>query len=225
MRVKICGITNEADAAAAVDAGADAIGLNFVAGPRKIDPARGRAILRHLPPLVTPVALVALEGGRIPAEIRNLLNEARVDHLQLYGTCTAEAPAQLVRDGFRPIPVLRVKEAGFAVPGPAWLRAAGSDAAAVVLDAFDPVRQGGTGEPFCWDWVSAARKAGDLDNWPPILLAGGLRPENVAEAVRVVGPYGVDVSSGVEVEGEPGRKDAARMREFVRRARTAVERA
>jgi phosphoribosylanthranilate isomerase len=92
-----------------------------------------------------------------------------------------------------------------------------------VVDTYDPAKAGGTGTPFPWDWVAAARDGGARAGWPPIILAGGLRPENVAEAIREVRPYGVDVSSGVELAGTPGRKDVHQVKAFISHARRAFD--
>ncbi|HSW44247.1 MAG TPA: phosphoribosylanthranilate isomerase [Phycisphaerae bacterium] len=222
MRVKVCGITCVEDALAAAEAGADAIGLNFVGGPRQIQPEYAGAVLEALPPLVTPVALVRLQGGAIPDELLELLGRHWVSHIQVYGDYEAEHLTILADDGFRPMPVVAVADPAFAVDAGERLGLSGDGRpSAVVLDAHDPSREGGTGRSFPWGWVRDAQFAGQMPAWPPIILAGGLRPDNVAEAVRTVHPYGVDVSSGVEVEGHPGRKDPAGMREFVRQARAA----
>lgn len=236
MRVKICGITNEADTILAAEAGADAVGLNFVGGPRRINPAIARAILRSLPPSVTPVALVSWDEQGLPDDLRDLFSEFRLAHLQFYGWArggvahrvpvengppAAGMLSPLIAAGFRVMPALAVKDAGFAQQLAEWgalpreLRPS-----AVVLDAYDPGCEGGTGRSFCWEWVEQGRAGSTA--WPPILLAGGLNPENVAEAVRVARPHGVDVSSGVERAGSPGRKDADKVRAFVRNAREAL---
>ena len=224
MRVKICGITSVTDAAAAVQAGVDAIGLNFVGGPRRINADCARGILTCLPPMVTPVALVNVEEDRVADPLEELFGEFRVSHLQVYGDVTRASLTRLMGDGFRPIPVVAVRNEAFADRAADWI-ASGTPCrpCAVHLDAFDPGRKGGTGKAFRWEWVSAARDAGRLANWPPIVLAGGLNADNVAEAIRIVQPYAVDVSSGVEVAGSPGTKDAARMRSFVRQAKSADE--
>lgn len=264
LRVKICGITNLEDGIAAAEAGADAIGLNFVGGPRQITAAVAKEILRALPPMVTPVALVKVESwAGLPPECAEVLGEFHVHCLQLYGweltrpagaepafSATGEvSPSQqsgeaFVRSelervpglaelplalaitaarGFRAIPALAVKDLTFAERLSAW----GSLARewrphAVVLDAYDPAREGGTGRTFQWEWVARAR-AESRGEWPPVFLAGGLTPENVGEAIRTVRPYGVDVASGVEVEGSPGRKDRAKMTAFVRNSRQAAD--
>lgn len=222
MRVKICGITTPEDAREAALAGADAIGLNFVGGPRQITREQAVGILDALPPFVTPVALVSLQAGTIPDEWLEFLTAFRVSHLQIYGTLKADLTATLKQKRFHPIGVLPVRHEEFArEAAAAFAVAVPRRVSAVVLDAYDPQRQGGTGQVFCWDWVVNAQQRHELDGWPGIVLAGGLRPENVAEAIQTVRPMGVDVSSGVEREQQPGRKDPARMRELVREARRA----
>ncbi len=223
MRVKICGITTSEDARSAAGAGADVIGLNFVGGPRRIDPDRAREILGALPPLIVPVALYEMVGGRPDDELLQRLADLRITHVQLYGHIDAVSIAELAERGFRAIPVLKVADDGFASQADPWLLPDAQHLpAAILLDAHDPTQHGGTGRPFPWDWVASARDAGRLAGWPPIILAGGLRPDNVADAVRVVRPFAVDVSSGVEIEGTPGRKDSAKMREFVANAKAAA---
>jgi phosphoribosylanthranilate isomerase len=225
VRVKICGITSVEDALQAVQAGADAIGLNFYAGPRRIDLATGADVLKALPPLFTPVALVHLQEGRIAHDLASLLSRHHVGLVQAYGELTVDSMARLESEGFWAIPAIVVREAGFAASWPFWTgRGARWQPRAVILDTYDPKRAGGTGKTFCWDWVEEARKAGHLDGWPPIILAGGLNPDNVTDAIRIARPWAVDVSSGVELEGTPGRKDPGKLRAFVRAARTAFER-
>jgi phosphoribosylanthranilate isomerase len=215
LRIKICGITTPEDARSAAEVGADAVGLNFVGGPRRIDLKRAREIV--------PVALCELTGAWIAPDVLELLAAFRVSHVQLYGQPDAAAIVALAEQGFRPIPVLKVADGEFATRGDEWLqRSAPHRPAAILLDAYDPAREGGTGRAFRWEWVAEARDAGKLAGWPPIVLAGGLRPENVADAVRVVRPYGVDVSSGVELDGQPGRKDLEKMRAFVSHANDAA---
>jgi phosphoribosylanthranilate isomerase len=92
---------------------------------------------------------------------------------------------------------------------------------ALVLDTASNKALGGTGETFNWEWIKEARDAGELEGLPPIILAGGLTPENVAEAIRIAQPYAVDVSSGVEVVGKPGVKDPIKMRDFIQAAHGA----
>lgn len=225
VRVKICGITSVADAIAAVQAGADAIGLNFYAGRRQIDTATAAAILEVLPPFVTPVALVQIREEGLADSLVNLLARYRVRVLQVYGEITGDAIIRLGMGGFTAIPVVAVRGADFAASPPIWRTSTGQwRPNAVILDAYDPNRSGGTGRPFRWEWVREARAAGLLDGWPPLILAGGLNPDNVEEAIRIVRPYAVDVSSGVELDTAPGKKDPARMQAFVQRAKAAFER-
>lgn len=220
MRIKICGVTSVDGALAAARAGADAIGLNFVGGPRQIEREQAAEILQVLPPLVTPVALVRLDRGLVPDDLLELLGQFWVSTVQIYGEITSGSLALLAQDGFKAMPVISVRNEGFAdCVNELLSRSAARPPAAIVLDAYDPERLGGTGRAFQWDWLQAAEAAGKLAGWPPIVLAGGLTPDNVAEAVRTVRPYGVDVSSGVEAPGNPGGKDPEKMRLFVRRAR------
>lgn len=223
VKVKICGITSVDDALAAVEAGADALGLNFVGGPRQISLEQAGEIVRALPPFVAMVALVRFENGRLSDQELAWLDRQPIRYLQVYGEIGYMEIERLSRQGFVSIPVLGVRDASFPEQAAKWLapdnhRVTG----AIVLDTSDPTRGGGTGRTFCWDWVVQARQAGRLTDWPPIILAGGLCPENVAEAIRTVHPFGVDVSSGVEKQGQPGIKDFIRMRMFVRNARQAL---
>lgn len=220
VKVKICGITCVGDALAAVEAGADALGLNFVSGPRRINPEQAEEIIRALPPFVSVVALVRLEKGRLEGQQHAWLDRQAIRYLQVYGEFEYADLASLYGQGFMPLPVLAVGGPAFADTAAERFTAEDSRVVgAIILDTSDPARAGGTGRTFCWDWVTQARRAGRLADWPPVILAGGLRPENVAEAIRTVAPFGVDVSSGVEQEGRPGSKDPARMLAFVRNAR------
>jgi phosphoribosylanthranilate isomerase len=225
MKVKICGITTPEDAVAAADAGADAIGLNFVAGPRRIDPLAAEAILDALPPLVVPVALIEIaptEAGLFNEQVAELLATRWISTVQLYGEVTAETVHQLAWQGYRPLVPVHVRDASFAAPRPDVLGPpAAREVAGVLLDAYDPDKQGGTGRAFHWEWVRQARARGELAGWPPVVLAGGLTPDNVAEAVRRTTPYAVDVASGVE--SAPGRKDKDQVRRFIAEARRAAQ--
>jgi phosphoribosylanthranilate isomerase len=141
--------------------------------------------------------------------------------VQLYGHVDAESIIRTVRDGFKPLIVGHVSERGFAEPIAALLDACGEHRpVGIVLDAFDASRLGGTGQPFHWPWLVEAREAGELDGWPPILLAGGLGPDNVAEAVTQTQPWGIDVASGVE--SAPGHKDFDKMSRLIKAARAAA---
>jgi phosphoribosylanthranilate isomerase len=208
-RVKICGITRVEDARAATAAGADAIGLNFWPGtPRRVAVDVARAILAALPPFVARVGLFVDPD---PAGVRAVLDAVALDALQFHGT----EPAALCRSFGRPyLKAIAVKE------GVDLLESASQyhDAAGLLFDAFRPGDlPGGTGHAFDWsrltDDVRAALRA-------PLILSGGLDPGNVAEAIRRVRPYAVDVSSGVELRDAEGRaqrglKDPARIVAFM----------
>ena len=203
VRVKICGITRPEDAVAAADAGADAIGLLFYEGSRRcVSRERAAAILAELPPFVTPVALFVNEAVET---IKSICDEVGVRTVQLHGD---EPPA--VARQLAPLTVIKA----FRVGSPADLEAlAGHPASAYLLDARVEGSYGGTGESFDWALAARARRYGR------IIVAGGLTPENVAEAVRVARPFGVDTSSGVE--SAPGVKDKAKVAAFVAAARGA----
>jgi len=189
MLVKICGITRLDDAQAAAAAGAHAIGLVFwPKSPRFIDPFRARAIVESLPPFVTAVGLFVNQPREYIAGVASLV---RLGAVQLHGDETV-AFAQTLR-----WPVVKALTLGDRIDGwPAHMT--------VLLDAHDPAQRGGTGRTI--DWTAAAAVA----RTRPTMLAGGLTPDNVAEAVRRVRPLGIDVSSGVE--RSPGVKDPGRMR-------------
>lgn len=203
IRVKICGIREEAEALAAAEAGADAIGLIFAPGRRRVGPARARRIGAVLPPFVTKVGVVVNE----PLEqVRALIDGVRLDAVQLHGDEDA-AYCQAVRD--LGVTVIKAVQ----VIGPLDIaRLRSLPAGAVLLDAYRPGLRGGTGETF--DWSLAVPLAAAM----PVILSGGLSPENVAAGVAAVRPYGVDVSSGVETEG---RKDPGKIRAFIAAARAA----
>lgn len=217
VRVKICGVTTPEDAVAAARAGADAVGLNFVAGPRQISIATAADILAALPPFCAPVALVDVSAGDLSAELLELVGRYWVSHLQLYGSVTPQTIARLHQDGFRTILARQVTDQ-FPCDAQTVLNECPPGAAsAVLLDAHHPDKQGGSGQIVDWSLIRQARDDGKLDNWPPLVLAGGLTAENVAEAIRIVQPWAVDVSSGVE--SSPGRKDRDKVREFVQAAK------
>ena len=184
MFVKICGITRKEDAIAAVDAGARALGFVFwPESPRFLDPYRARAIVATLPPFVTAVGLFVNQPAEYVTGVASLV---RLGAVQLHGD-ESIAFADAIRT-----PLIKALTLGDRID--AW-----PERATVLLDAHDPVQRGGTGRTI--DWTAAAAVAASR----PILLAGGLTPENVAEAVARVRPFGIDVSSGVE--RSPGIKD------------------
>ena len=202
--VKICGITSEADALAAAEAGADAIGLMFYEdSPRHVTLEQAKAISAALPQHVMRVGVFV---NAEEAFVHQALTECMLNILQFHGD---ETPEECSR-----YPVMTLK--AFRVQGEETLAELEAyPSAGYLLDAYVKDALGGTGATFNWDLAVRAQEFGK-----PIFLAGGLTPENVAEAVRKVQPFGVDVSSGVEIE--PGRKDAEQMRTFVAAAKGAL---
>jgi phosphoribosylanthranilate isomerase len=192
MLIKICGVTRVEDAQAAVAAGARAIGFVFWReSPRFIDPYRARQIVATLPPFVTPVGVFVNQ----PVDfVSGVVSLARLGAVQLHGDETIEYTAAM------PVPVIKAVVVGDTAID-SW-----PERVIVLLDAHDRVRRGGTGTTI--DWTAAAAAAARR----PILLAGGLTPDNVADAVVQVRPFGVDVSSGVERAA--GVKDHVRIQSF-----------
>ncbi len=204
VRSKICGITRVEDALVAAEAGADAIGLVFYGkSPRAVSVQQARAIVAALPPFVTTVGLF-VNASR--CELNEILDAVPLDALQFHGD---EQPADC--EGFhrRWYKALRVK-AGDDIRAQA-ARYVG--ASAILLDTFVAGVPGGTGEVFDWSLIPA-----DLPK--PLILAGGLTPGNVGQAIAEVRPFAVDVSGGVELG--KGIKDAASVHEFVRQVRAAM---
>ncbi len=201
-RVKICGITTLEDALHATACGADALGFVFYAGsPRCVDPDRARGIIAELPPLITTVGLFVNED---PAKIREIVEYCGLTVVQLHGD---ETPDQCNLPPFRVVKALRLE-------ADAELSTfTGYPVSALLLDACVPGQFGGTGQQC--DWETAARVA----ERHRVILAGGLTPDNVAQAVCRVRPYGVDVSSGVE--RQPGQKDPEKVARFIRQAKEA----
>ena len=200
MKVKICGITNTKDAVAAALAGANFVGLNFASGPRKIDEAAAKEILGVLGDEVEPVALFVDAAPKAVAEV---LGRLGIEHVQLHGSEPPEVVAELASE-FKVIKVINVA-------GPESLQEIPKyQPWAFLLDASSSKAPGGTGETFDWSLVADAREFGK------IILAGGLTPDNVAEAVAQVKPFAVDVASGVE--SAPGAKDPELMSRFVMNA-------
>ena len=203
-RVKMCGITRPQDGLAAAAAGADAIGLVFYAkSPRNVALDQAAAIARALPPFVSSVALFV---NPTPAEVDAVLQKVRPDVLQFHGE---ESPEFCRSFGVPYLKAARVR------PDSDLLQFAASfaDAQGFLLDAWSEAGHGGTGERFDWNLIPA--------NLPkPLILAGGLTPENVRLAIETVHPWAVDVSSGIEQS--KGIKDAARIAAFMKEVENAV---
>ena len=200
VRIKICGITNPQDALDAIDAGADALGFNGFAGSKRfIDLATASDWIAQLPPFVTRVAVLVNPSA---PQAQAALALPGIDLLQFHGDESPEFCAPFARHGF--IKALAARDRA------SLAAAARFGASAVLLDAFVPGAYGGTGRLI--DLELAAEFVRDHPELR-VILSGGLNPENVAEAVRVVRPYGVDVASGVE--SHPCKKDPARVRELI----------
>jgi phosphoribosylanthranilate isomerase len=201
VKIKICGITNLEDARAAIAAGADLLGFNFYRkSARYIEPETARAIVAQIRSDGRVSQLIGVFVNSPLLEVQSILREVDLDRAQLHGDESIELVAQV--QGFKALKPQSMDEAEnhaktYAVAGEP----------ALLIDAYRPGEYGGTGQ--IGDWSLAAKIARRY----PILLAGGLTPDNVLEAIRQVQPWGVDVASGVE--STPGRKDAAKMRAFI----------
>ena len=205
VKVKICGITNTEDGLAAAAAGADALGFVFYqASPRSISIASAAAIVRELPPLILKAGVFV----DAPADlVVRAISDCGLNLLQFHGE---ESPDYCMQFGLMSMKAFRIRDKTSLAqlknyPTDAWL-----------LDAYSPDKVGGTGARFNWELALEARSWGR-----PIFLAGGLTPENVADAVRHVQPFGVDVSSGVEAA--PGRKDHGKVQAFIKAAKGVEE--
>ena len=202
VKVKICGITNAPDALAAVEAGADALGFMFYEpSPRHVSIPQVTEIIRELPPFIIKVGVFVDASEDL---VMRAIGNCGLNMLQFHGN---ETPEYCTQFGLMSMKAFRIRDAGSLTAlqeyqTEAWL-----------LDAFVADKLGGTGEKFNWELAIEAKKFGR-----PIFLAGGLTPGNVADAVRTVQPYAVDVSSGVEAT--PGKKDHAKVREFIQAAKS-----
>jgi phosphoribosylanthranilate isomerase len=206
VRVKICGITNLEDAQAAVQAGADALGFIFFAqSPRNVSPEMARRIIEKMPPFVAKVGVFVNESLE---KILQIVKETGIDTVQLHGDESPQLCEKVARENLKVIKAFRIKDQNSLTPLKEFR------AAAFLLDSYVPGQLGGTGAKFNWDLAVQASGLGT-----PIILAGGLVPENVRDAISKVAPYGVDVSSGVE--SAPGRKDHAKVRAFIEAAQSA----
>jgi phosphoribosylanthranilate isomerase len=202
--VKICGVTSCEDALAAADAGADAIGLMFYEpSPRHITLKKAAEIIHALPPFIIKVGVFVNPPEDL---VLRAINECGLNIAQFHGE---ETPEFCHEFPVMSIKAFRIRDAESLKELPAY-----HQTDAWLLDAYVKDKLGGTGAKFNWDLAVEAKKLGK-----PIFLAGGLTPENVADAVRQVRPYAVDVSSGVE--SAPGKKDHAKVRAFVKAAKSA----
>ncbi|MDJ0956306.1 MAG: phosphoribosylanthranilate isomerase [Arenicellales bacterium] len=196
-KVKICGITREEDAYAAVEAGADALGFVFYRpSSRYIDAERAQEIINTLPPFVAAVGVLVNQSTE---QVQSLLKKVSLNLLQLHGE---ESPQLCSSYGIPYIKALRVRS----IEQASTLASNFPDTRALLLDTLKSDIYGGTGESFFWQRLPDSIVK-------PVILAGGLDADNVGEAIRTVQPYAVDVSSGVE--HEKGKKDAAEISRFI----------
>ena len=202
VKIKVCGLTDPSEAKAVAEAGANAIGLVFAKSPRQIDPDRAREIVQNLPPMVQTVGVFVNESSE---KIRQIIDYCGLDLVQLHGEETPETCKDLAPRAIKAWRIRTKADIQDLLPYQEVVKA-------FLLDAWSPSAHGGTGETFDWSIAIEAKKV--LSR--PIILAGGLKPENIAQAVKQVRPWGVDVSSGVE--NAPGKKNIDLVADFIRRA-------
>jgi phosphoribosylanthranilate isomerase len=192
--VKICGVTTADDGLRAAELGASAVGFVFWPhSPRYIEPIAARAIVTRLPPFITPVGVFV---NQPIASVLAIARFARLGAVQLHGDEAAEEYESLPMRVIKAMALREAKDQDAALNVPS--------SAMLLLDAYDPVRRGGTGRAVDWSIASAVARR------RPVILSGGLHAGNVVEAIGAVNPYGIDVSSGIE--SRPGRKDPAKLR-------------
>ena len=218
VRVKIEGLRSGDDARRVAMLGADAVGLVFAPSPRQVSLQQAREVVAAVGPWVATVGLFV----NAPVdEINEIVDATGIDYVQLHGDepphCAGQIRAKVIK-------AFRVRDEQWLSEVSRWL--SGLDAqgrrrfSAVLLDAFDSSARGGTGQKFNWDLVADARNRGDLRDLGPIILAGGLDPSCVADAIRTIAPWGVDVASGVE--SAPGVKDFQKVEAFIRVAGNGI---
>lgn len=197
--IKICGITNKEDALFAAKLGVNALGFIFAPSPRKVTPFQAREIIDSLPPLINKVG-VFLNQSR--EEVAQIALQCGLDTIQLHGD---ETPEYCNYFGAKVIKSFRVKDKNSLIDVGLY------KVSAFLLDTYVSGQPGGTGKTFNWELAELAQKSG------PIIIAGGLTPDNVNEAIGQVRPYGVDIGSGVELS--PGKKDLNKLVKLVKRIR------
>lgn len=196
-RIKICGITRKEDALFSASLGVDALGFIFAESPRQVTPNQVRQITANLPPFVSTVGVFV---DADPDHIRHVVRTCRLDWVQLHGS---ESPACCSDLGLKVLKAIRVRDTG-SIESMAPYK---DHVQGFVLDTYVKGQKGGTGKTFNWALAKQAGKYG------PIIVAGGLTPDTVKEAIDMAKPYGIDVSSGVE--SAPGIKDHEALQKFV----------
>lgn len=207
VKVKICGITNLRDAEAAIEMGADLLGLNFYPeSPRYISPDKACKLVSKLPTFVDIVGVFVNSDAK---EVKQIAEDCRLNWAQFHGDETPGFCAALGQDDFKTMKAIRVKDA----TDIEYAHNFSTDA--LLLDAYHPNQYGGTGKSF--NWQKASSMMGHL--YTKVFLAGGITPENAAEAVTL-GLYGIDVCSGIE--SQPGKKDHKKMRKLFENIRNVT---
>lgn len=204
-RVKICGITNIEDALLAAELGADALGFIFAESPRRISPQDARAIILKLPPLIKTVGVFVNEE---PAVIKEIKEACGLDLIQLHGDESPDLCRDLMPHSIKAFRIQNDKDLQAIEKYRGAVRT-------ILLDTFQRGKSGGTGRTFDWSLAKKAKEAGI-----PLILAGGLGPDNIREAITTVHPYAVDVNSGIEKR--PGKKDPVLMRKLMEKIRDIV---
>jgi phosphoribosylanthranilate isomerase len=205
-RVKICGITNALDGTIAAEAGADLLGFIFYPpSPRSVTPEVARRVVAEARRASPDVRAVGVFVDEDPQTMRHIAARCDLDVVQLHGREPPEVVEMLFEDGLDVFKAFRVRDTAFLAAMERYRPTA------YLLDAYVPNRPGGTGQTFDWALALTAQSRG------PILLAGGLTPDNVSQAVRTVRPWGVDTASGVE--STPGKKDHRKVQRFVAAAK------
>ena len=213
--IKICANTSLADARLAAEAGADAVGFVFAESPRRVTPAQVADIVPGLP----RIEAIGVFVDTPLAEIADTIEQCSLTGVQLHSAIPSRAPEELRRRFGQKLRILRVVH--FA-PGAAELAAktaSDPNVDAILVDSFLPTAAGGTGRTYDWDQARSTLFAAEGLRARRLIAAGGLRPDNVAEAIATLQPWGVDVASGVEEV--PGRKDPGKIRAFIANARAA----
>lgn len=206
VKIKICGITNKEDALRAIKLKVDALGFIFANSPRRVDPKIVQKIIELLPPFISSVGVFVNKDRE---KVKKIAESCHLTTLQFHGE---ESPSYC--QGFRQkvIKAFRIKDKNVLKKIPQYQ----DKVDACLLDAYSPFKYGGTGKIFNWDVAREVKKLRI-----PIILSGGLNPDNVEEAINKVRPYAVDVSSGVEKK--PGKKDPEKLRNFVKIVREIDE--
>jgi len=200
MKVKICGITNQEDASAAVELGVDALGFIFAKSPRQIEPEKARRIINSLPPFVTTMGVFVNEDQ---TKVRDIVNFCGLNLIQFHGDESPDICGKFMPHSVKAFQIKDETSLERIKPYNGMVRA-------FLFDTYSKETRGGTGKTFDWGLAVKGKKLG-----MPVILSGGLSPTNIEEAILKVSPYAVDVNSGVEIG--PGKKDHLLMKQLMER--------